>query len=132
MFDSNELIQAALDEFVNQGRFPRLNKDERMGGRAAIRGMMVRLGLYDQFLKCVVHAEVYPDITPMMAEFKNGHRLDLPHGYWMEKRDDNTWHIGENRMQLAYTLQTNTPCGEGGSFDHEARRFAKAMNGGKS
>jgi hypothetical protein len=63
----------------------------------------------------------------MMALFDVGHRLSLPGDYWIQKSDDNRWQVGKGEMFLGFSLDTNVPCGPGGSFDAEAQRFSEEL-----
>lgn len=67
----------------------------------------------------------------IMALFDEGHRLDLPGGYYLQKRDDDTWHIGgplaDISCLLGFQITSSVPVGRGGSMDHDVKQFAEAM-----
>jgi len=67
----------------------------------------------------------------LMALFDEGHRLELPSGYYLQKRDENTWHIGGPlggiSCLLGFQITSSVPVGRDGSMDHEVKRFAEAM-----
>ncbi len=52
-----KIIEAALGGYENACTFPHYTEEERVAGRSAVRDMMVRLDLYDEFLEA-------QDITP--------------------------------------------------------------------
>lgn len=69
----------------------------------------------------------------LMALFDTGHRLELPGGFYLQKRDDNAWEvgglIGDTRALMGMQIGSTIPVGRGGSMDCEIKRFADAMNG---
>lgn len=68
-----------------------------------------------------------------MALFDTGHRLNLPNGYWLEKRGDDLWHIGgpmggTPNVYLAMTITGSVPVGPGGSMDTSIKEFAEGIS----
>jgi len=59
------VMNAAIAEYDNSFNFPYWNLEERMAARAAVRGLMVRLGRYDEFCVALdVHEGRSPDAMP--------------------------------------------------------------------
>lgn len=46
-----EVIDAALGAYRNACTFPHYTEEQRLAARSAVRDMMVRLDLYDEFLE---------------------------------------------------------------------------------
>lgn len=58
-------------------------------------------------------------------------RLELIAGYYLQKRDDDAWHIGgplgDVRSHLGLLITSTTGIGPGGSIDAEVKSFAQAV-----
>ena len=67
----------------------------------------------------------------MMALYDAGHKIDLPNGYYLKKRDENTWQVGGplgiQSYLLGFQITSNVPVGPQGSMDSQIRQFAVAM-----
>jgi len=67
-----------------------------------------------------------------MALFSERHKLELPGGYYLQKRSDDYWEIGgpigDVKALLGMHITSNIGLGRGGSLDSEIKQFAAALS----